>query len=83
MVSQTQPAATTTPLGDLHIASVKVEPHALSLQDGAKYSGLSVSTLYAEMAAGRIKARKYRSKVLLLTEDLKALINGLPERQAA
>lgn len=54
------------------------EPIAYTIPEAAKAAGIGRSTLYEEIAAGRLSARKFGRRTLILREDLEALLKRLP-----
>lgn len=64
-------------------ASISLNPRlAHSITEAARLSGLSKSTLYLEMAAGRLRFRKLGTRRLILATDLEAFLRGLPGEAA-
>jgi hypothetical protein len=55
---------------------------ARSVDDFAMAIGIGRTTLYAEIAAGRLKARKVGKRTVILDEDGRAFLASLPELQA-
>ena len=45
-------------------------------------AGVGKTTIFAEMRAGRLKARRLGRKLIFLHDDAMAWLNGLPERPA-
>jgi predicted DNA-binding transcriptional regulator AlpA len=63
-----------------------MEKLALSIPEAVAASGFSRSSLYKEMASGRLRAIKRGARVAILSDDFKAWLKNLPEatiRQAA
>jgi len=56
---------------------------AYRVEDFAFAAGIGRTTVYAEIAAGRLKARKVGKRTLILDEDGRAFLSSLPELQAA
>lgn len=56
---------------------------AYGIEDFAAAAGLGRTTVYEEIASGRLKARKVGKRTLILVEDARAFLSGLPELQAA
>jgi hypothetical protein len=52
---------------------------AFSIADLVEGSPLSRSTIYAEIKAGRLKARKIGRRTLVLGEDWRLFLTSLPE----
>jgi excisionase family DNA binding protein len=59
------------------------EPLAYLPKPAAQYLGIGLTSLYAEIKAGRITARKYGRRTLIPAEDLKAWLAALPEMKGA
>lgn len=59
------------------------EPLALMPKPAAHYIGISLASLYNEIRAGRITARKFGRRTLINVDDLKAWLVALPEKEAA
>lgn len=59
------------------------EPLALMPKPAAHYIGISTASLYNEIRAGRITARKFGRRTLINVDDLKAWLAALPEKEAA
>lgn len=59
------------------------EPLALMPKPAARYLGISLSSLYTEIRAKRITARKFGRRTLINVADLKAWLAALPEKEAA
>jgi excisionase family DNA binding protein len=55
------------------------ERFALSVNDAAAYVGLSTSVIRQEVSAGRLAAKRYGTKLLILRVNLESYILGLPE----
>ena len=62
-------------------------PIALSIPEAAKTSGIGRTSIYDEIASGRLRAVKRGRRTLILSDDLKAWIQALqpvqPKRLAA
>ncbi len=56
---------------------------AFSIPEAARISGISRSTLYLEIAAGRLISRKLRGRTVILREDLQAYLAALPRAPCA
>lgn len=56
---------------------------ALSVADAVRASGLSRSTLYVEMASGRLPHKKAGTRRLILRSDLEAYLRALPSGSTA
>ena len=55
------------------------EKHAYPIGDLPKLVGIGRSTLYSEIASGRLVARKVGSRTVILATDLEAYLKSLPE----
>lgn len=55
------------------------EQLAYTISEAVTASRRSRSTLYLEIQAGRLKARKHGGRTLILASDLKAWLEALPE----
>jgi len=53
-------------------------PLAYSLPEAVRASGLSRSTLYEQIAAGKLRARKLGARTLILRTELETFLAGLP-----
>lgn len=53
-------------------------PLAMTIPEAAHASGVGRSTLYAEMAAGRLVARKLGRRTLVMASDLERWLTSLP-----
>ena len=51
----------------------------LSVDEAAKILSIGKTKLYAELAAGNIKARKIGKRTLILREDLESYISNLKQ----
>ena len=54
-------------------------PYAVSIADAVKMVGLGRTSLYAAIAAGKLKTRKSGRRTLVETAELRQFIEGLPE----
>lgn len=54
-------------------------PLAYLPKPAAQHLGIGLTSLYAEIKAGRIKARKYGRRTLIATSELQAWLAALPE----
>jgi excisionase family DNA binding protein len=52
----------------------------LSVAQAADVLGMSRSAVYAAIADGRLPARKWHNRVLLLASELERFLNALPSR---
>jgi excisionase family DNA binding protein len=57
-------------------------PFAYRVREACDKLSISRSTLYAEIAAGRLKAVKCGSRTLIPTDAAKAWLHSLPEKAA-
>ena len=58
------------------ISATAVE--ALSISQACKVAGIGQTRLYAAIADGRLKARKFGKRTLILRSDLLAFLAALP-----
>jgi hypothetical protein len=56
---------------------------AYTIAEAIKATGIGKTSLFAEMKAGRLVARKRGSQTLILAEDLRAYLAALPIAEAA
>jgi len=56
-------------------------PIAVSVQGAADLSGLGRTLIYEQIKLGKLPTRKCGSRTLILLEDLKQFIAGLPSPQ--
>lgn len=54
------------------------EPLAYPPKEAAAIIGIGLTALYAEIAAGRIKTKKFGRRTLIASEDLKLWLASLP-----
>ena len=59
----------------------KVGKTASTIREFSKRSGLCVANLYEEIRQGRLKARKFGRRTLILEEDGRAFLAALPVLQ--
>jgi len=59
------------------------EPLAVSIPEGCKMIGLKRSSIYREIAAGRIQAVKARGRTLLPVASLRTWLASLPQATTA
>ena len=52
---------------------------ALGVQEAARIVGVSHSAISREIAAGRLKAKRYGRRVLILPRDLREWLKSLPD----
>lgn len=50
----------------------------MSVSDAAVWSGMSRSELYRRLKAGDLRAKKLRTRTLVLTESIRQYIDSLP-----
>jgi excisionase family DNA binding protein len=55
-------------------------PLALGIIEAARAAGVGRSTIFEEIKAGRLKARKAGRRTLILCDDLAAWLASLPRR---
>lgn len=58
-------------------------PAAYTVEDAARVSACSRSSLFAAIRAGHLKARKNGRRTLILDSDLRAWLTKLPIREVA
>jgi excisionase family DNA binding protein len=51
---------------------------AYTIAQAAKAAGIGRSTLYAELSAGKLQARKLGRRTLILASDLSCWLSSLP-----
>ena len=56
-----------------------LEPLAVSIREGCRILGIKRSTIYREIAAGRLKVRKAGKRTLLTVAELRRWLALLPE----
>ena len=57
-------------------------PSAYTINDVVHMGGMSRATVFREMRAGRLKARKLGARTLILASDWQDYLNSLPLRAA-
>jgi excisionase family DNA binding protein len=57
----------------------ELAPFAVSIADAVKMVGLGRTSLYAAIAAGKLKTRKSGRRTLIETAALRQFIEALPE----
>lgn len=57
-----------------------VEPAAFDIVNAARIMGVGRSTVFAEIAEGRLEARKVGRKTLVTRNAIQAWLDGLPVR---
>lgn len=55
---------------------------AYSAKELTEAYGIGMTTLYAEIKAGRLVARKIGTRTIFLTEDIEAWVKGAPNPRA-
>ena len=60
-------------------SSQNCEPLAVSIREACRITGLSRSTIYKEIASGRIQAVKASKRTLIPLESLRAWLASLPK----
>lgn len=59
-----------------------IEPEALSIEQTMQFTGLGRTALYAAMARGELRARKFGRKTIVTRADARAFLDGLPAFQS-
>lgn len=59
----------------------QVQAEGLTLADASAVSGIGRTKLYQAIAQGRLKARKFGSRTIVLRSDLLRFLTSLPEVQ--
>ncbi len=54
-------------------------PLAISIADAVRMAGIGRTSLYAAIASGKLKTRKYGRRTLVETQALRNFIEALPE----
>lgn len=68
--------------GPLHPSSpLSIQPISMRMPDACRFTGISRSSLYLLIARGEIEVVKMGSSTLVLTESLKAFVNGRRHRR--
>ena len=57
----------------------EIVPFAMSIADAVRMAGLGRTSLYAAIAAGKLKIRKSGRRTLIETAALRQFIDALPE----
>ncbi|MGH1571921.1 excisionase family DNA-binding protein [Methylobacterium sp. P31] len=60
------------------VSERNMEPLGLSVQQAAKSAGVGRTTIYEELARGRLRAKKLGRRTLILADDLKRWLEALP-----
>jgi excisionase family DNA binding protein len=55
----------------------------MSVEEAARMIGVGRTSIYAAIASGALKARKFGSRTLILAEDAKSFLSALSEVSAA
>ena len=58
-------------------------PLSYSIAEAVQVSGLGRTKLFAEIKGGRLPARKFGSRTIVLAEDLKRFLEALPAAAVA
>jgi len=58
-------------------------PFAISVSEAARMVGLGRTSLYAAIAAGKLKTRKAGRRTLVETAELQKFVESLPESGAS
>lgn len=61
---------------------IDVRPHAMTIADAVKWSGVGRTTLYALIAEGRVDAVKVGTRTLVTTASLERLLSNAPKLHA-
>lgn len=64
------------------VPKIDVRPHAMTVADASKFSGLGRTKIYEEIGAGRVEAVKVGTRTLIITASLERLISNAPKLQA-
>lgn len=56
-----------------------IEKLTFSLPEAMRASGFSRSSIYRDIAAGRLVARKRGTRLVFLSDDLKSWLSNLPK----
>jgi hypothetical protein len=54
-------------------------PLALSIPDAVKWSGISRSEIYRRLKTGDLRAKKSRSRTLIMADSLRQYVENLPD----
>ena len=54
-------------------------PIGLTIREAVQLSGISRSTLYRAIKAGEVVARKHGRRTIILADELRAWLQGLPK----
>lgn len=64
------------------MAGQTVQPYALTIDNAARFSGLSRSRIYELMGAGDLKSFKVGSRRMIMLDDMKAFLDQAAHSQA-
>ena len=64
-------------------SEIPAQPWAMSVEEAARMIGVGRTSIYAAIASGALKARKFGSRTLILAEDAKSFLSALSEVSAA
>ena len=56
-----------------------LEPLTLPIPAAVKWSGLSRSEIYRRLKTGDLRAKKSRSRTLIMVESLRSYVENLPD----
>jgi Helix-turn-helix domain len=62
---------------------VDATPLGYTIAEAVRASGIGRTTLYADLKAGRLTARKRGKRTIILADDLRAYLASLPLKQEA
>jgi len=60
------------------IQTSSIQPEGLSVLEACKVSGLGRTTVYEAISDGRLKARKFGKRTIILRGDLRDFLTALP-----
>lgn len=63
------------------MAGQTVQPYALTLDNAARFSGLSRSRIYELMGAGDLKSFKVGNRRMIMLDDMKAFLDQAAHSQ--
>lgn len=64
------------------MAGQTVQPYALTIDNAARFSGLSRSRIYELMGAGDLKSFKVGNRRMIMLDDMKAFLDQAAHSQA-
>lgn len=64
------------------MAGQTVQPYALTIDNAARFSGLSRSRIYELMGAGDLKSFKVGNRRMIMLNDIKAFLDQAAHSQA-